>query len=63
MFKMLVFLLALEPLLLTAWIGVSYLASGYVSQSLPFIAISLMCIVYFVRGAVETVNYIRSRIK
>lgn len=63
MFKVLVFLVALEPLILTSWLGLVYISSGKISEGLPFAAISLMCLSYMVKGVAETVSLIRSRLK
>lgn len=63
MFRMLVFLIAAPHLFAMAWLGLIYLSSGYVSEGLPFMAVCLMCCSYFVKGATETIEYIRGRIK
>jgi hypothetical protein len=63
MFRMLVFLIAAPHLMLISWLALVYLSSGAVADGLPFAAISLMCASYFVRGAAETVEWIRSRIR
>lgn len=63
MFRMLVFLIALPYLMLLSWLGFVYLASGHITEGLPFAAITIMCGSYFLKGACETVDYIRSRIK
>lgn len=63
MFRMLVFLIAFPHWLAMAWLGLVCLSSGEISQGLPFWAVCLMCASYFFKGALETVEYIRSRIK
>lgn len=63
MFKMLVFLIALPHLMLLFWLGAVCLTSGHLTEGLPFAAIGLMCVSYFVKGSCETIEYIRSRIK
>ena len=63
MFKVLVFLVALEPVILTSWLGLVYISSGKISEGLPFFAISLMCFSYLTKGVVETASFIRSRLK
>lgn len=62
MFRMLVFLIALPHLMLISWLALVYLSSGQVADGLPFAAISLMCASYFVKGAAETIEYVKSRI-
>lgn len=63
MFKVLVFLVALEPVILTSWLGLVYISSGEISEGLPFFAISLMCFSYLAKGVVETVSFIQGRLK
>lgn len=63
MFKILVFLIALEPFLLTSWLGLVCLSSGKISDSIPFLAISLMSLSYLAKGAVETFELVKSRLK
>jgi len=63
MFKMLVFLIALEPVFLTLQLGAMCLSAGKISESLPFLALSLMSINYLISGASDTISYIKSRIK
>jgi hypothetical protein len=63
MFKVLVFLVALEPVILTSWLGLVYISNGKISEGLPFFAISLMCFSYLAKGVVETVSFIQSRLK
>lgn len=63
MFRMLVFLIAVPHLMLISWLALVHLSSGAVADGLPFAAISLMCASYFVKGAAETVEWIRSRLK
>jgi hypothetical protein len=63
MFKMLVFLIAVPHLTLISWLALVYLSSGRVAEGLPFAAISLMCASYFVKGAAETIELGRSRLK
>jgi hypothetical protein len=62
MFRMLVFLIAVPHLMLISWLGLFCLSSGRLSEGLPFAAIALMCASYFVKGAAETIGWIRSRI-
>jgi hypothetical protein len=59
MFKMLVFILALEPLMLTSWLALVYLSSGKISEGLPFAAVAFMCGAYFFRGIAESVDFFR----
>jgi hypothetical protein len=63
MFKVLVFLVAIEPVILTSWLGLVHMSNGRISGGLPFLAISLMCFSYLSKGVVETVSYIKSRLK
>lgn len=63
MFKMLVFLIALEPVILTLRLGTICLSEGKVSEALSFLACFLMACSYLVSGAFDTIQYIRSRIK
>jgi|688.fasta_scaffold100726_5 hypothetical protein len=63
MFKMLVFILSFEALLTLGWIGLSYLSFGRLVQSLPYLAIVMMCVSYFMKGASETISYIKSHLK
>lgn len=63
MFRMLVFLVALPHWIAMAWLGLACLSAGQVAEGLPFWAICLMCASYLVKGATETVEWIRSRIK
>lgn len=63
MFKMLVFLLASPYVALTSWMGAAYLSAGHLEEGLPLLALSLMCVSYFVKGAAETVEWIRGRLK
>lgn len=63
MFKVLVFLLAVEPIILTSWLGLVYTSSGRISEGLPFLAISLMCFSYLAKGVYEAVSYVQSRLK
>ena len=62
-FRMLVFLNAIPHLMLISWLALVHLSSGGVAEGLPFAAISLMCASYFIKGAAETVEWIRSRLK
>lgn len=63
MFRMLVFLIAVPNLMLVSWLGLVCLSSGNLTEGLPFAAMCLMCSDYFVRGAAETIEYVRGRIK
>lgn len=63
MFKVLVFLIAIEPVILTSWLGLVCLSSGRISEGLPFVAISLMCFSYLAKGVMETVSFVQSRLK
>lgn len=63
MFRMLVFLIASPQILAVSWLGVVCLNSGHMEEGLPLLGICLMCCSYFVKGAAETFEYIRSRIK
>jgi len=63
MFKMLVFILALDPLLIVFYLALVNISSGKVSEGLPYAAISLMSLSYFVKGACEAASYIKSRLK
>jgi hypothetical protein len=63
MFRMLVFLIAVPHLMLISWLALAHLSSGGVADGLPFAAISLMCASYFVKGAAETIEWVRSRIR
>lgn len=63
MFKMLVFLVASPLLLLVSKFALLYMSSGYLAEGLPFAAVSLMCLSYFAKGATETIDYVRTRIK
>lgn len=63
MFRMLVFLIASPHLILISWLGLVYLSSGHVAEGLPFAAISLMCVSYFINGATETIGWVKDRIK
>lgn len=63
MFKMLVFLVAVQPVILAAWLAMALLFSGKISEGLPFAAIALMCVSYFVKGASEVFSFLKSRIK
>jgi hypothetical protein len=60
---MLVFLVALEPVLLVFYIALVTLNSGKIHESLPYIAIFLMCVSYFVKGAIETFKYAKQFLK
>lgn len=63
MFKMLVFLVALEPILLVFYITLNALNSGKVHEGLPYAAICLMCVSYFAKGAVDTFKYVKQFLK
>jgi len=63
MFKVLVFLVALEPIILTSWLALVCISNGKISEGLPFFAISLMCLSYLAKGVVETISFIQSRLK
>ena len=63
MFRMLVFLIAFQPIMLVSWLALVCLSSGDLKEGLPMCAISLMCFSYFIKGAVETGNYVRSFLK
>lgn len=63
MFRMLVFLIAIPNLMLISWLALVCLSSGQLTEGLPFAAICLMCASYFVKGATETISYIRSLLK
>jgi len=63
MFKVLVFLVAIEPIILTSWLTLVNISNGKISEGLPFFAISLMCFSYLAKGVVETVSFIQSRLK
>jgi hypothetical protein len=63
MFRMLVFLVAAPKIWLTFQLSLVYMSSGHVEQGLPFAAITLMAVSYFLKGAVEAAEYVRSKIK
>ena len=63
MFRMLVFLIAAPKIWLTFQLSLAYMSSGYIEQSLPFVAITLMTVSYFLKGAVEAAEYVRSKIR
>jgi hypothetical protein len=63
MFKILLFFVALEPIILVSWMGLIQLNSGRLYDSLPSIAISIMCISYFISGVKEVVKYIKTFLK
>lgn len=63
MFKMLVFVVAIQPIMLVAWLAVVYLSSGMVSEGLPFAAVTLMCCSYFFKGVSEAFRILRDKIK
>ena len=60
---MLVFLIALPQIGLVSWLGAVYLSKGFLTESLPFLALTLMCISYLFKGAQETVEWIRGKLK
>lgn len=60
MIKMLLFIMALEPLMLVSWLSIVYLSSGHFTEGLPFAAISIMCAGCFFKGFIETVDLFRS---
>lgn len=63
MFKMLVFVVAIQPIMLVSWLALVYLSSGMVSEGLPFAAMALMCSSYFVKGAFEVFGFLKNKIK
>ena len=63
MFKMLLFLVALEPLLMVFYLSLLNISSGKIAEGLPFAAISIMTLSYFARGASETISYVKSLMK
>lgn len=63
MFRMLVFLLASPYIALISWMGAVYISAGKLEEGLPLAALTLMCVSYFAKGAAETVEWIRSRLK
>lgn len=63
MFRILLFIVAAEPIGFVFLIGLSQLLSGKISESLSSIAISIMCISYLFKGISEVVSYIRKLFK
>ena len=63
MFKMLVFVIAVQPIILVSRLALVYLSSGMISEELPFAAIALMCANYFFSGATEAFRFLKSKIK
>jgi len=63
MFKMLVFVVAAQPIMLVSWLALIYLSSGMISEGLPFAAITLMCASYFFGGASEVFKFLKGKIK
>lgn len=43
--------------------GAVYLSQGYLSEALPLVALTLMSVSYLTKGALETADYIKSRVK
>ena len=62
MFKILLFIIAFEPILFVFYVALLQLAAGKVSQSLPSLAISIMCFSYLYKGVLETIDLL-SKIK
>jgi len=60
---MLVFVVAIQPIMLVSGVALEYILSGNISEGLPFAAIALMCLTYFLKGAVEAFGYLKSKIK
>lgn len=60
---MLVFLIALEPLILCFYIALLSLKTGKIHECLPYFAISLMAVSYFLKGLKETLDKIKKFIK
>lgn len=63
MFRMLVFVVAIQPVMLVSWLALVYLSSGMISEGLPFAAIALMCSSYFVKGATEVFRFLKDKIR
>jgi hypothetical protein len=63
MFRILLFIIAAEPVGFVLSIGLSQLFSGKVSESLSSLAISVMCISYFLKGISEVISNIRKLFK
>lgn len=62
MFKILLFIIALEPVLLVFYMGLLQLRAGMVLQSLPSLAIGIMCFSYLFVGVKETIDNIKSKL-
>ena len=56
-------MIAAPKIWLTFQLSLAYMSSGYIEQSLPFVAITLMTVIYFLKGAVEAAEYVRSKIR
>lgn len=63
MFRMLVFLIALPQIGLISWLGAVYLSKGLLAEALPLLALTLMCVSYLVKGAADTAEWVRGRLK
>jgi len=63
MFKILVFLIALPKILAIMWLCFACLHAGQLAAGLPFAALTLMSFSYVVRGWLEVVEEIRTRLK
>jgi hypothetical protein len=63
MFKILVFLVAAEPVLLFFRLGLTAMFQGKFFESLPFIALCLMSFSYLIRGGFDLVSELRRILK
>jgi hypothetical protein len=63
LFKILVFLIALPKIFAIVWLCFACLHAGQLAAGLPFAALALMSFSYVVKGSLEVVEEIRTRLK